>query len=69
MAKFEVMAGSDGRQYIDLDGAVALIKEACAQQREICANVGKHHKFGYFKYKKEQMINAAEPKVNILEER
>jgi DNA invertase Pin-like site-specific DNA recombinase len=26
------MAGSDGRQYIDLDGAVALIKEACAQQ-------------------------------------
>lgn len=36
-------------------------KGACKEQREICANTGKHQKFGLYQYKKDQMINAEEP--------
>lgn len=42
---------------------IEMIKAACLLQVEICANIGKHYKFGYYKYKKEEMRKAPLVKV------
>ena len=41
---------------------IDLVKNKCAEQRQICADTGKHHKFGFYRYKKEEMLNAETPK-------
>lgn len=51
----------------NIDGLLKIfkpfIKEKLAEQRQLCADQGKHWKFGTYTYKKDKMINAPEPEL------
>jgi hypothetical protein len=51
----------EGKQFIDVASVERLITDLLTKQREICSKVGKHHKFGYYRYKPEEMLNAKSP--------
>lgn len=40
-----------------------IINLACTVQREMCADHGKHFKFGWYKYKKDAMISSPAPEA------
>lgn len=58
----------NGVTHYSEEHVIRLIKNACHLQRVNCANHGKHYKFGFYKYKKEDMINAPEPEFLVKAE-
>jgi hypothetical protein len=51
----------EGKTYVEIGAVERLMHDLLKQQREICSKTGTHHKFGYYRYKPDDMVNAKSP--------